>query len=696
MSTIQATNHEIFEQFEQFFREYYRDEIGRLAQAYPAQSSLMVDWMDLFRFEQELARDLIEQPEQILIYANEALTNYDLPTGDELNQARMRIVGLSEEDVYNVGFFSPADARGQLRGIRGQVVRRSQKKSKIVEAAFECHRCGSFTHIPQSRTEFTEPHECQGCERQGPFKINFDQSRFVDHQRLRLQTPPEKTAGTDAHEFDVVLTSDLVGDIETGDRIIANVIVRLSQDSHGSSKEPTFEPYGETISYERVDVDYKDLDLDEYEDQILEVVGSDTPIETVIDSIAPSLKGLETIKEAIALQIFGGVTKELPDGARKRGSPHILCIGDPGVGKSQVLQYVDKLVPRSIYTTGAGSTRAGLTASAVQTDFGGGGWTLEAGALVKAHLGITAIDELDDMHEEDRAGMLEAMSQQQISVSKAGMNATLPAETTVLAGANPEQGRFDPYNPIAEQFDLDATLISRFDLIFTMMDEPDEDRDRAIAQHVNKVGKAGQQLASGMSQEEADTEDVEPELEADVVRAYIAYARENVTPVLSTEAEEVIEDQYVAIRTANDDADGPVPTTPRTIEAMHRLAEASARIRLSETVSKRDALRAVDIIQTYLHEVGIDPETGEMDVDLIETGQSKSQRERKQELQAIIKDLSGNYDFGAPEEEIISVATDLGHDESKIEHELQTMLGNGKIWMPKSGNSDEGPAYRLT
>jgi len=222
----------------------------------------------------------------------------------------------------------------------------------------------------------------------------------------------------------------------------------------------------------------------EDKEEIVRLSSSEGIYEKMVASIAPSIYGYDQEKLSMILQLFSGVTKQLPDGSRIRGDLHMLLIGDPGTGKSQMLAYIENIAPRAVYTSGKGSSSAGLTAAAVRDDFGDGQqWSLEAGALVLADRGIAAIDELDKMRPEDRSAMHEALEQQKISVSKAGINATLKSRCSLLGAANPKYGRFDQYEPISEQIDLEPALISRFDLIFTVTDTPTRKRPQPCRTH---------------------------------------------------------------------------------------------------------------------------------------------------------------------------------------------------------------------
>ena len=334
------------------------------------------------------------------------------------------------------------------------------------------------------------------------------------------------------------------------------------------------------------------------------------------------------------------------------------------------------------------------TAAAVRDDFGDGQqWTLEAGALVLADLGIAAVDELDKMNPDDRSAMHQALEQQEISINKAGINATLKSRCSLLGAANPKYGRFDQFEPIGEQIDLEPALISRFDLIFTVTDEPDEEEDRNLASHIIQTNYAGElhthrteNPTSDYSQDQVDavTEEVAPTIEPDLLRKYIAHAKTSCFPTMTEEAKTEIEDFYVDLRVQGTDEDAAVPVTARKLEALVRLSEASARIRLSDTVEKEDAERATTIARYCMEQIGVDPETGEFDADVVETGTSKSQRDRIQNLKGIISDIEEEYDEGAPVDVVVERAEEVGIDESKAEHEIEKLKQKGEVYEPRT------------
>ncbi|MEE6209748.1 ATP-binding protein [Salarchaeum sp. III] len=363
---------------------------------------------------------------------------------------------------------------------------------------------------------------------------------------------------------------------------------------------------------------------------------------------------------------------------------------------SQLLSYIRHIAPRSVYTSGKGSSSAGLTAAAVRDDFGDGQqWTLEAGALVLADQGIAAVDELDKMAPDDRSAMHEALEQQQISVSKAGINATLKSRCSLLGAANPKYGRFDQYEPIGEQIDLEPALVSRFDLIFTVTDKPDPEEDSRLARHIlqtNYAGELNTQRSKVSSSEfseaevEEQTEEVAPAVDPEILRKYIAYSRRNVYPTMTEEARQAIEDFYVDLRAEGQGEDAPVPVTARQLEALVRLAEASARVRLADEVTQEDADRVIEIVRSCLQDIGVDPETGEFDADVVETGRSKTQRDRVKNIRSIIGEIQEEFEEGAPIEEVLDRAEEVGMEASKAEHEIEKLKQKGEVYQPSQGH----------
>ena len=689
-----AEEGELVERFQQFYRRYCSDAVGTLAQQYPKEEkSLYVDWQELHQYDPDLADDYLQHPEELQEYAEEALRLYDLPVDISLGQAHVRVHNLPEAtDIREIR----SRHVNNLVAVQGLVRKATDVRPKIQEAAFECQRCGTLSYIPQTGGDFQEPHECQGCERQGPFRINFDQSEFVDAQKLRVQESPEGLRGGETPQsLDVHIEDDVTGNVTPGDHVLVTGVLRIEQQGSAQEKTRMFDVFMDGHSVVLEDEVFEDMDITEEDKrQIIELSDEENIYERMVDSIAPSIYGYDQEKLAMMLQLFSGVTKHLPDGSRIRGDLHMLLIGDPGTGKSQLLQYIREVAPRSVYTSGKGSSTAGLTAAAVRDDFAEGQqWSLEAGALVMADQGIAAVDELDKMRPEDRSALHEGLEQQKISISKAGINATLKSRCSLLGAANPKYGRFDQYEPIGEQIDLEPALISRFDLIFTVTDKPDPEHDRRLADHILMTTYAGELhtqnenlAAANVTTDEVDaaTEDVEPDIDADFLRKYIAYAKRSCFPTMTDEAMAAIREFYVDMRSKGLDEDAPVPVTARQLEAQVRLAEASARVRLADRVEMSDAERSIELVRSCLQDIGVDPETGQFDADVVETGRSKTQRDRVKNIRALISEIEDEYDEGAPVDVVLDRAEEIGTERSKAEHEIEKLKQKGEVYEPST------------
>ncbi|MFB6073283.1 MAG: LAGLIDADG family homing endonuclease [Halobacterium sp.] len=393
----QAANQELVDRFEEFYRRYYSDDVAELARQYPRESkSLDLDWRDLYQMDPDLADDFINHPDQLREAAEEALRLYDLPVDVSLGQAHVRVHGLTEStEIRDIR----AEHLNTLISFQGMVRKATDVRPKIQSAVFVCQRCGAETEVPQGDAGFQEPYQCESCERQGPFELDPERSEFVDAQKLRIQESPEGLAGGETPQsIDIHIEDDITGEVTPGDHVTATGVLRLDQ-SEGSNESPVFDLYMEGSSIVIEDEEFEEMDISEEDKQrIIEISERDDIYEQMVDSMAPAIYGHRQAKLAMMLQLFAGVTKELPDGSRIRGDLHMLLIGDPGTGKSQLISYVQNIAPRSVYTSGKGSSSAGLTAAAVRDDFGDGEqWSLEAGALVLADQGVAAVDELDKM-----------------------------------------------------------------------------------------------------------------------------------------------------------------------------------------------------------------------------------------------------------------------------------------------------------
>lgn len=358
---------------------------------------------------------------------------------------------------------------------------------------------------------------------------------------------------------------------------------------------------------------------------------------------------------------------------------------------SILLQATDKIAPKSVYVSGKGSSSAGLTASAVKDDFGEGGWTLKAGALVLASGGMVMVDEFDKMEPEDRSAMHEAMEQGMVSVAKAGMVTRFKTDTSVLAAANPKLSRFDKFKPFFEQIDLPPSLISRFDLFFMIHDTLNKERDQLIASHILTSHKVGEQMLQmqragkkGYTEEMRLMEEkVTPIIDIALLRKYIAYSRQRVFPILSMEATQLIQDFYVGLRDQGRQQ-GSYAATARQLEGLVRLAEASARVRLSDEVMREDAERAMRLVRASLEDVVKDPETGRIDIDIVTSGQTQSSRDHMRTITDIIRSKSKEMDK-VPIQDVVAEALSRGIEEEKVRELISKLKKAGDIYEPSHG-----------
>ncbi len=400
----------------------------------------------------------------------------------------------------------------------------------------------------------------------------------------------------------------------------------------------------------------------------------------IVDSIAPSIQGLRSEKMGLALQLFGGVRKTMPDEQTVRGDIHILLVGDPGTAKSQLLRYISDLSPRGMYASGKGSTGAGLTAAAVREEvMGESRWILEAGTLVLSDKGIACVDELDKMRDEDRSAMHEAMEQQRISVAKAGINAQLNSRCAVLGAANPQYGRFEEHENISQQIKLPPPLISRFDLIFAIMDKPDREKDKNIAKHIMGLHQAGEKLIE-REDYEADERYVPP-LDKEFFRKYIAYAK-SIQPVMTDESKEKLEDFYLELRQSGSEEDS-IPVTARQLESLVRLAEASARAHLRNTVTTDDAERAIKVTRDFLNQVA--STEGGLDIDLVAAEVSHTERSVLQKVRGLLRELQEVHEGPVPKDEVLEKAEEEGVSRAEVKKELEMMKTKGEIYEPAQG-----------
>jgi replicative DNA helicase Mcm len=685
------------EDWSRLLKSKYKKEMGEISREYPHKRSLKIDYRDVERFGKvgiALADELLVNPGKVLEDVWDAIKNGQLirtKDGKEPKGINIRFINLPKKvGIRNIR----SDHINTFVSVEGILRKITEVRPRIVEATFRCP-AGHFTRKIQKYGKFIEPDSCatDGCSFK-KLELVPKLSTFVDSQKLRIQESPEGLRGGEQPQtLDVDVIDDLSGIGTPGDRIIINGILRSQQRMIKGEKSTVFDIFLECNSLEFAEKEFEEVEINEHDEDTIKTLSEDTRIyEKITHSIAPTIYGSEEVKEAIALQIFGGIAKEMPDGSHLRGDIHVLLIGDPGIAKSQLLRYVVKLSPRAIYTSGQSSTSAGLTATAVKDEFGDGRWTLEAGALVLADMGIAAVDEMDKMQKEDRSALHEAMEQQSISVAKAGITATLKSRCALLGAANPKYGRFDMWGDIADQINMPPTLLSRFDLIFIMTDQPEQKRDLAIAEHILKSHGIGELIAQnkktpipGVTDEyiKEQLKPIMPEIEPALFRKYVAYAKRSCFPVLSTEAKDALIGYYLKLRGIAEQ-NKPVPVTARQLEALVRLAEASARIRLSNSIEQHDAERVIHIVDACLRQIAYDARTGSFDIDKIATGISKEKRDIVRVIKDAIRDIGGEG-RRASKDQVIELVVSKGFSKDKVETGIDMLVRSGEAMEPKLG-----------
>lgn len=664
------------EVWKDFFETYYRDPLNSLAQSNNGQSLVVDVKKDLFIYnEMRLWEDLRRNPNTVVQNANEGLR-----LADNIHNVKLR---------GNVRFANiPEFLRIQLKelshhlnefvSMEGVVNNVTYKNPFIVRAAWQCKECGGVTFKDVEDDPYCEiypPYKCPSCGANSKYMfLNDLESLTVDAQLITIQEYPENlNRGEEPRMVKVFVREDITGLVYPGDRVVINGIPRIKSITSKKDRRAFRDIYVYANYIEVYETEYEEISISEAErKEIIELSRDPDLMEKLVRTVAPSIYGYEEVKKGLVLQLFGGRPKTLPDKTFKRGDIHVLLVGDPGTGKSIIGRWMKNVAPRSILTTGKGTSGVGLTAAAEKTE--DGRWTIKAGALVLADKGVAIVDELDKMKPEEMGYFNESVEQQTISISKAGISTTLKSRFTLLAVANPKKERFDPNDTIADQIGMTPTLLERFDLIFTILDNPEEKRDSEISRKIldeEDVSEMDDASVEGFS-----------ELDNEFLRKYIAYAKRNIHPKLSEEAKDRIYNYYMKVRGLTG-IDSPVPISERQLQSLIRLTEASARMRLSETAEITDADTAVEIMSYCLREIAMDPETGEIDIDRAQSTYSKRKRDQATIVEKIIEEGLRLYVDGVSKEYIIEEAEAQGVDASKTRQIIEKMRMEGSIFCPK-------------
>jgi replicative DNA helicase Mcm len=570
-----------------------------------------------------------------------------------------------------------ADLINKLVSISGMVVRSSEVKPLAKKVAYKCTNCNTVTEAQLKGLVMKKPLKCHACSEK-ELEMDPESSVFIDFQMVRLQELPEDLpAGQLPHYIEVTVMSDLVDQCRPGDRIILTGIIRIEQEQlapqaktslfrlrmEGNNIEYLGGRAGskDTRSVERIMISTED------ERQIRIIASKPDAYEKLIASFAPHIYGHEPIKEAILLLIVGSVTKRLEDGSTRRGDINVLLVGDPGTAKSEMLKFTAKIAPRGLYTSGRGSTAAGLTAAVIRDK--SGIMMLEAGAVVLGDQGIVCIDEFDKIKPEDRSALHEVMEQQTCSVAKGGIVATLNARTSILSAANPIYGKYDPYKNITENVNLPVPLLTRFDLIFIVRDSPDKEKDNLVASHILEIHRDTEKAAR-------------PAIDIDLFSKYLSYAKQ-IEPALTPEAIDIVRSYYMDMRRI--ESEGMITVTPRQLEGLIRLASARARLLLKDVVDAEDARRAIYLVDQMMRTAGVDVNTGKTDLGVL-YGKPQSVVSKEKTFMELFRGLTGAENNDVEDKALVDelVKTGKFSDEEARKY-IQKFNREGQIFERRPG-----------
>jgi len=577
----------------------YRDKIKQMVME--NKQSLEVDYQLLAKECHALAYFLPEVPTQVLEIFNEAASQLVMSTFPRYSNIQeeifVRICGLPlHEDIHALRQLHLE----QLIKTSGVVASTTGVLPQMRMIKYTCLKCGELLGpFVQGQNQEVKPGTCPQCQSYGPFEVNMEETLYQNYQRISLQESPAKVqAGRLPRSKDVILLGDLVDSARPGDEIEITGVYSHSYDGSLNTKNG-FPVFSTVILANHVSNAMNRTEAIEITDDDIKAIKALAKDERIGDrvcaSLAPSIYGHENIKRALALSLFGGVRKN-PDGKhRLRGDINVLLCGDPGTAKSQFLKSVQKVAPRSVFATGQGASAVGLTAN-VQKHPVSGEWTLEAGALVLADEGCCLIDEFDKMNDADRVSIHEAMEQQTISISKAGINTQLQAKCSVIAASNPIGGRYDPSITFSDNVDLTEPILSRFDVLCVVRDQVDPVQDEQLAKFVLRSHMKNHPNATDeeRDQEEALLQtDVEP-IPQDILKKYILFSKSRINPKLEMESAKVSK-MYSDLRRESM-ATGSIPITVRHIESVIRLAEANAKMHLRAYVIEDDVNLAMRVV----------------------------------------------------------------------------------------------------
>lgn len=643
--------------------------------------------------------------------------------------ARIQVRPFNLSDLSPMRQLNPADI-DQLVCLKGMVTRCSAVIPDLKEAFFRCTICHATVTVELDRGRIEEPTFCTRCNTRQCMEMIHNRCAFTDKQLVKMQeTPDAIPEGETPYTVMLFAFDDLVDDVRPGDKVEVTGIYRavpMRASSRQRVVKSVFKTYVDVVHFRRVDElarradassttedvvmseqDVQEEDANRIQDteqarieEFRRIAAHPGVYENLAHSLAPSIWELDDVKKGILCMLFGGTRKDKsgntveapgasgdndptsPDGALQpqktmRSDMNVLLCGDPGTSKSQLLSYVHKLSPRSIYTSGKGSSAVGLTASIIR-DMETGDLVLESGALVLSDEGICCIDEFDKMSDSARSVLHEVMEQQTVSIAKAGIICSLNARASILASANPIESRYNPNKSVIENVNILPTLLSRFDLIYLILDKPQAETDRKLAKHIvalyydeetrqqrQQSGVGGPQLIS-----------------MKLLTEYISFAKKNVHPRLSPAARDALIGAYLELRRMGGSTASRknITATPRQLESLIRISEALAKMKLCEVVERRDVEEALRLMNVATQRAAMDPRTGTIDMDMINTGHSTLEREAIADVIDLMKTLLGE----APNQSMT-----VGEIRRQLEEKRKTELKGAEFQMALRALEDD-------